>query len=172
MKKYLCLLLAVFMLLPLFGCAKEPNDLEDPVAYYYCRSADSILFGQEDGVIAKELREAFGRREDIPYLINQYLKGPQSAGLGRTFPKGTELVSIKIENGTAILVLSDSFSTLTALDLTIACACLTRTVCELTGAQRMVVSAASNLLDGNRTVSMSVDDVLILDESDIIIDPN
>ena len=70
-----------------------------------------------------------------------------------------------------MIVLSDFFSALTGMDLTLACACLTLTACELTGAKGITVSTETTLLDGNRSVSMTVEEVLLLDICDTIPDP-
>ena len=135
MKKWLRMSLALTLCMPLMGCAPEPNDIEDPVSFYYRRSADSIPCGKAGGVITAEQRAAYGPRDAPAYLINLYLKGPAGTGMNRTFPKGVELVKLTVENGTAAVTVSDFFSTLTGMNLTLACACLTLTVCELTGAQ-------------------------------------
>ena len=171
MKRWLCMFLALTLCLPLMGCAPEPNDIADPVSFYYRRSADSISYGMADGVISAEQREAYGHRDDPAYLINLYLKGPAGTGMNRTFPKGVELVKFSLEGGCAYITVSDFFSTLTGINLTLACACLTLTVCELTGAKQLTVSTSNTLLDGNRPVIMTPDDILFLDENTIVVDP-
>ena len=172
MKKWLCLFLIFALCLPLLGCKPEPNDIEDPVNFYYRRSADSITYGKADGVIAAEQREGYGHRDDPAYLIALYLKGPAGTGMNRTFPKGVELVKFSVEGNCAYVTVSDFFSTLTGMNLTLACACLTLTVCELTGAQQVTVSTVNTLLDGNRTVTMTPEDLLFLDENDSVVDPD
>lgn len=171
MKKWLCIFLALILCLPMLGCKPEPNDIEDPVNFYYRRSADGIAYGQADGVIAPEIREALEHRDDPAYLINLYLRGPAGTGFNRTFPKGVELVKLTVEDGTAFVTVSDFFSTLAGMDLTLACACLTLTVCELTGAQKLTVSTPNTLLDGNRTVTMTPEDILFRDENNTVVDP-
>lgn len=171
MKRILCLFLVCALCLPLLGCKPKTEDIEDPVNFYYRRSADTITFGKADGVITSEQREAAGHRDDPSYLINLYLKGPAGTGMNRTFPKGVELVKFSLEGGCAYITVSDFFSTLTGINLTLACACLTLTVCELTGAKQLTVSTSNTLLDGNRTVIMTPDDILFLDENTIVVDP-
>ena len=48
--------------------------------------------------------------------------------MNRTFPKGVELVKFSLEGGCAYITVSDFFSTLTGINLQLACACLTLTV--------------------------------------------
>ena len=172
MKRILCLFLVCALCLPLLGCKPKTEDIEDPVNFYYRRSADTITFGKADGVITSEQREAAGHRDDPAYLINLYLKGPAGTGMNRTFPKGVELVKFSLEGGCAYITVSDFFSTLTGINLALACACLTLTVCELTGAKQLTVSTSNTLLDGNRTVTMTPEDLLFLDENDSVVDPD
>lgn len=169
MKRLICLVLAVLLLLGSTGCNSRKDEIKEPVNFYYCRETDKVIYGAGDGVVAREIREGSGMETDK--LLSLYLKGPQTEGLSRTFPKGVSLISLTIENDTAVIVLSDFFSALTGIDLTIGCACLTLTVCELTGAKGITVSTETTLLDGNRSVSMTVEEVLLLDICDTIPDP-
>lgn len=169
MKRLICLILATLLLLGSTGCNSRKDEIKEPVNFYYCREMDKVVYGTDDGVVAREIREGSGMETDK--LLSLYLKGPQTEGLNRTFPKGVSLISLTIENDTAVIVLSDFFSALTGIDLTIGCACLTLTVCELTGAKGITVSTETTLLDGNRSVSMTVEEVLLLDICDTIPDP-
>jgi len=64
---------------------------------------------------------------------------------------------------TAKIVLCDEFATLKGLDLTIACACLSRTVIALTGCHEVIISAESMQLDGKNFITLSRDSYLLLD---------
>lgn len=168
MKRVLCIILVVLLLLPLVACSHQKADIQDPVNFYY-RKKDPA---NSDAAISKERGEAQGHREDYSYLIGQYLKGPTDEILQRTFPSGISVVDLKIDGKTATLVLSDFFSTLSGLDLTLACACLTLTVCELTGTEQLTIRTQSTLLDGNKTVIMAVEDIVLLDDCRVAIEPN
>lgn len=170
MKKFLCIALAVLLLVPFAGCSRQETDIQDPVAFYYRKS--KTAYSGVDGVIAKEIRDAQGKTGDPAALVSQYLRGPESQELSQTFPKDVTLVSLWTDDSTTHIVLSDDFSALTGLDLTIACACLTMTVCELTGTASMRVRTENTLLDGIRSITVNRDDIVLLDESDIIIEPD
>lgn len=170
MKRMLCILLTAAMLLGICGCTGPNEDIKEPVSFYYCREVDKVTYGASDGVVVREIREGSGM-EDPAEILSLYLKGPQSDGLNRTFPKGVTLVSFTAEDKTAVIVLSDFFSALTGMDLTLACACLTLTVCELTGAEGITVTTETTLLDGNRSISMTTADILLLDLCDTVVDP-
>ncbi len=168
MRRIVCIVLVFLLLLPLAACARKNTDIQDPVNFYY-RKKDPA---HSDAAISKELGEAQGHQEDYPYLIGQYLKGPNDEVLQRTFPSGISVVDLKIDGTSATLVLSDFFSTLSGLDLTLACACLTLTVCELIGTEQLSVRTQSTLLDGSKTVTMAVKDIVLLDDYRVAIEPN
>lgn len=167
MKKLLCILLVLCML-PLYGCAQPEVPIENPVFFYYRQK--TVTYDDENGVIAKELRDAGARLDDISYLLEQYLQGPESETLLRTFPRGSR-VSLRVQEDTAVIVVNRNFATLTGIDLSLACACLTLTVCELTGTEYALIQGQDALLDGNQSIHMSKNSILLLDSSNIAVDP-
>ena len=168
MKRIVSIILIFLMLLPLVACGQQKADIKDPVNFYY-RTKDPA---QNDTVISKELGEAADHREDYPYLIGQYLKGPNDEVLQRTFPSGISVVDLQIDGNSATLILSDFFSTLSGLDLTLACSCLTLTVCELTGTDQLTIRTQTTLLDGNKKITMALKDIVLLDNCREAIEPN
>lgn len=167
MKKMLCILLAL-CLLPLFGCAQPEDPIENPVFFYYRQK--TLTYDNENSVITKELRDAGRRADDTSYLLEQYLRGPQSETLLRTFPRGSR-ITLQVQEDTAVIVVNSNFATLTGIDLTLACACLTLTVCELTGTEHALIQGQDVLLDGNQSIAMSRSSILLLDSSNIAVDP-
>ena len=167
MKKLLCILLVLCML-PLFGCAQPEDPIENPVFFYYRQK--NLTYDNETSVIAKELRDAGTRLDDISYLLEQYLQGPESETLLATFPRGSQ-ISFQVLENTAVIVVNDKFAALTGIDLSLACACLTLTVCELTGTDHALIQGQDALLDGNQSIYMSKNSILLLDSSNIAVDP-
>lgn len=167
MKKLLCILLAL-CLLPLLGCAQPEDPIENPVFFYYRQKA--LSYDDENSVITKELRDAGARQDDISYLLEQYLQGPESETLLATFPRGSQ-ISFQVLENTAVIVVNDKFATLTGIDLSLACACLTLTVCELTDTEYALIQGQDVLLDGNHSIYMSRNSILLLDNSNIAVDP-
>ncbi len=170
MRKLICLLLLVSMALPLWGCASQEPPIEYPVTFYYRRS--SLTYGKADSVIAPETRDAGNHNGDYTALIAMYLQGPADSALHRTFPGDVTVISLEVTGTSAAVQLSDEFSALSGLDLSIACACLTKTVCTMTGAERVSIYAENALLDGNKIISMTQNSLLLLDDSNIPIDPD
>lgn len=163
MKRTVCLFLILCFALCLFGCTKQTEELQNPVRFYYPRSTPT--YGAADSVIAWEAQEAAGHTEDYLYLLRQYMKGPKSDTLSRAFPRSVLIKGLQISGDTAYVLLNNYVSLLSGLELTIACACLTATVCELTGVSRVTIQAEHALLDGNSAITMDRSHILLLDES-------
>ena len=169
MKKLLSVIIPLVLSFSLISCVSSKEDIQEPVHFYYGQL--EMNYGNQPEVINKEVRDAKDRRQDYSHLLSLYFKGPESYSLYNPFPRNLSLLSFSLQDGTAAVHLSASFATLTGLDLSLACACLTMTVCEMTGAQQVTVSAADSLLDGNPQITLSPEDVLLLDDSSVIIDP-
>jgi hypothetical protein len=167
MKKWLCLALVLSLLL--LGCGKEET-IENPVIFYY-RTAEITYFGA-NGVIDYEKREAGVRADDYIRLLNEYLLGPNTEGLDRTFPNGTAVQELTINEGRVKIVLSKAFAELTGVDLSIACACLTLTTCLLTGTKSAEISADSALLDGSPVITMVYSQLVLEDLCREPVEPN
>lgn len=166
MKKTLCLILAMLLLT---GCVPGNNKIVEPVTFYYCNRNISYT-GTED-VISKEIRDGDGMNGDLYQLISMYLEGPDSDELYCNIPAGTEVKAVDIRYGIVYLVLSESFTALTGMDLSLTCTCLALTLYSLTEADAVSISAENGLLDGELTITIMESDILLLDESLNILSP-
>lgn len=138
MKKAIMILLTIAMILSLCACALG-EDIMDPVEFYYLRPVDSISYGDADGVIAAETREAAGHIRDLNYLLSMYLMGPSNPELTSPFPAKCHLVGINIKNDTLQIILDTTFNALEDMDLTLACACLTKTALSMTDVENIQI---------------------------------
>lgn len=163
MKRTISVLLLLCLLLPVFGCTNAADNPKDPVSFYYRQQ--KLTYSDESSVIAPEAREAAGHKEDIPYLLAEYLKGPKAEAFLRTFPQQTRLISFRANKATAEIALSEHFASLTGMDLTIACACLTMTVIELTGVETVKISAENAMLNNAPQITMDKTCLLLIDSS-------
>ena len=163
MKRFLILLLCLSLLLPIFGCSQQEKAPEKPVNYYYRRA--SIDYKNESGVIGAEQRESLGHEGQVRYLLSEYLKGPKSSEFSQIFPADLTILSIHYADTRAKITFSFQLAQLTGIDLTIACACITMTVIELTGAESVQIFAAGALLDEYQSITMDKNCLLLLDES-------
>jgi len=150
------------MSVSMFGC-REKQQIDEPVAFYYRRS--ELLFEGASGVIAAQQRESAGHESDTEYLLQEYLSGPTDPLFSQTFPTGSRMVSFKITDKEAQITLSDHFADLTGMDLTIACACITLTIIDLTGVENVTLSAQSAMLDNQSFITMDKSCLLLLDSN-------
>ncbi len=161
MKKTVCFLLVLTLILGICGCKPKEDPILRPVNFYY-RTAQ-LTYGAPDGLIRAWVVESSGYEEDLLGLLNKYLKGPQDNSYHVTFPASTKLLSISFSEQTAYLQLNESFSWLSGLDLTIASACLAKTAMELTGATAICISAENSTLDGAGMIIMDEKSILLVD---------
>ena len=163
MRRLLCCFLCFLLCFTLFGCQKkEEVPILEPVEFFYLRS--NFSYTDTDTIIGSELREASGHKEDLAYLIDLYLRGPQSEALAQTFPTGCAMVSFSTKGSILTLRITDQLSTLTGIDLVTACVCLAKTATELTGFKTVIIRAQSQLLDGKRSITIREGESALLDD--------
>lgn len=158
MKKCVSIILIV-VLLCLIGCSNTSKSIEKPAGFYYCTSPDSYKTLRK--AITSEVRDAAVYGDDLQNLLNEYLKGPESDSLVNPFPDNCTVESFQQNDANARIVLSSSFSSLTGLELTLACACLSMTVFELSDYQSITFSVQNALLDGSKEITLYRQDILL-----------
>ena len=167
MKRLTAMILLVFLLLNLAACT-QGNDLVCPVSYHYLRAPmadDQIFHGSADSVIAPEIREGDGYQNDLAHQIDIYLHGPLDDNFRSPFPVGTTLKTISVDGDHASVVLSRHFANHNGMELSLACACLTMTVMELTGAESVTISVDGFQLDGKASVTMDRSNMILTDSA-------
>ena len=151
--KLLILLFTLSVLLA--ACGDQSTNYESPVTFYYIQN--ELEFGTESGVIIATTRESKGHTDDYDYLITQYLNGPTSYDCISPFPAGTTLEELHWDSNRVQVVLSPQITTLNGVDLMVACACLTRTVSEMTGINTIQIRSSSGLLNGESLLTLTPD---------------
>lgn len=162
MKKLLCLLLALCLVLSLPACREDRPSLKKPVNFYFPRVTPT--YGTADGFIAAVPSEGAGYQDDPVGLLNFYFEGPSDVSFRNAFPVGAQLLSLSVTDGVAQLQVNKTFAQLYGLNLTIACACLTMTVLDLTGADSVVITARHANLDGQNQIVMDRSCLTLLDQ--------
>lgn len=163
--KEIALLLCLCLLLGLLGCAAKQDQPEVPVQFFYPRHTSDIAYEGDDGVIAYELRESAGNEENYSYLLNLYFRGPTVEPLRNPFPNATSLVSFDLTLTRATVVLSDSFAQLSGMELTLAGACLMKTINAMTGAQSLLIRTQTQPLDNSDSLLIQMEDLLLTDDT-------
>lgn len=163
MKRIFCLILAISLLFLLPGCKDKEEPILEPVNFYY-RNAE-ISFDSSNGLISAQVTESAGYDRKFLDIINFYLKGPIQDHYNRTFPTGTQALSLEFIGANAQVVVTNDFARLSGIDLSIACACLSMTVMELTSSSSVTIRAESTTLGGNDSITMGIDNILLFDDS-------
>ena len=154
MKRALCIFLILVLSFGLFGCRLgKRSDVLEPVEFYYPRKTDRFIYGSDNGVISAEIREASGHVNDLKYLFTMYLYGPQDSALRSPFPSGCKLSSLRTEEDTLYIRLSEEFATLENTELTLACAALAKTCFSITDFSHICIDATGS----ENTVSITLD---------------
>lgn len=161
MKKTVCLILSLCLLLTISGCGRD--SIKVPGEFYYRRT--QTLYGNPDGVIAPEQREIEGIAQDPGALLQVYFQGPDTIGLESPFPRGTRVEQWEISGDTLHLTMSEAFAAISGVELTIACTCITRTVLGIFDVEQVQFQVADGLLGGQKELIMSADRISLSDDS-------
>lgn len=155
MKRIYCLIL--MLVLFLCGCSISGDRLQEPVTFYYIRSAYQEDMGD---VIAAEQREAAGHREDLSYLLALYLMGPTDIKNVSPIPRGTNIFRAEQIGTGVVLQLSDTERTMTDVEFSLACTCLSMTCMELTDAEKVTINSGSRSMTITSTNLILTDSVV------------
>ena len=174
MKRLFCFLLCGILLLGLFACAAQKEDFINPISFYYLRVQlpGQLHHGAVDSVISPEVREGKGIIKDIKMLLDYYMAGPLSDNYASPFPSDTTLIDWHMEGKTLCVVLSDQAATLSGVDLTLACACMTKTFLGLRDLDAVRIQAETLSLDGKPYITMDDKSLLLLDNSMTTTEPD
>lgn len=136
MKRLIGILL--LLLVCLTACMGNADNSQT-VQFYYLR--EDIRCGTESGVIVPEKRKLSTGDGDLSALLALYLAGSQGEEASLPLPEGSRLVEVSGDDQTVNLTFSEEFSGLEGMDLTLVCACISRTVFSLTEAAEVCITA-------------------------------
>lgn len=162
MKRLFSLALALCLVVGLCACG---SNLMEPVTFYYVRQADHITYGAADGYISPEEREAAGHIGDLSYLLSLYLVGPLDETLVSPFPEGTRLENLVLHQDTVVVVLSEEFSRLSGVELSVACACVSATCFSLTDATEITVISPETEMHDGVSITLTRDSITLIDDA-------
>ena len=148
----------IFLLLTaiLAGCSL-PKHPGNKVAFYYSRT--EFAYGAEDAVIVSEMRDIAGHEGDLNYILSLYLMGPLDEELTAIFPITVRLVGMEQEDDSLTIHLTPIAKTLSDVEFSLACSCLTMTCMEVTPCTTVTVVC------GERSVTLRASDLLLTDDS-------
>lgn len=156
MKRFLCAMLSVVLLITILSACSERG--KEPVTFYYLQ--DSY---QEDmdRVIVGEEREVTGYQDNLKYLLSFYLMGPVGKSLRSPLPRGTNLYSVVMEGTGLTIEISNTSALLSDSEFSLACACLSLTCMDLVTAEEVTITS------GSRTLTMRQDNLLLTDTASL-----
>ena len=152
-------LIAFVLVLPLLlcGCVTQNNSTE--LTFYYVSHKQPYY--EKNGVIGTEVKPVSIDPLNHKDIFELYLSGPKSKDLTLPFPKETKIVKFSIEQDVVNIVLDNSFATLSGVELSLACACISLTANSITGYTKVNISAQSALLDGIQSISIDTNSLII-----------
>ena len=130
------------------GCAPRPEEPEGGYCVYYSALSDRFAPLPLDC----EPFEGSGG-DPIPALVDALLSPPETQGLTSPFPEGVRLLSWEVEEGRLHLDLSEQYGGLSGVDLTVADACLTLTLCQVEGVESVYVTVEGREIPYRRVQS-------------------
>ena len=168
MKRRLCLLLALLLLLP--GCRRE-EPARTAYALYFQEadltySAGESPFRTETVYLYDAETDAAPRLAEA--LISELLKGPADETLKSTFPAGTTLLSLEIEGDRARVDLSPSYESLSGVALTLADSAIAMTLSQVPEVSSVQITVRGRELAYREQPVLNLRDILLTPEEDVI----
>lgn len=154
-KRLFSLILCVILL---SGCSGKFGI--ETINFYYPK--DDISFTSSAGVIDYESEANASDSIGLMDVMERYLEGPFSSSLRSPFPEDLKIVKAEQTEDSVILVFSRELGSMYGMDLTLACACITKTCLELTGAKSVTIQAQGTTLDGAEQITMDAESLILL----------
>lgn len=168
MKRRLCLLLALLLLLP--GCRRE-EPARTAYALYF-QEADLTYSAGESPFRTETVYLYDAETDSAPRLaealISELLKGPADETLKSTLPAGTTLLSLEIEGDRARVDLSPSYESLSGVALTLADSAIAMTLSQVPEVSSVQITVRGRELAYREQPVLNLRDILLTPEEDVI----
>lgn len=141
-----CLLLCIALMLT----ACFTPSAETPIStFFYIRPETEF---ESESIFITEVRNVQAPLKDLLIL---YLSGPLDEYLQSPFPMGTTLIDCTIIDAQVEIILSNEASSLTGIELSVACCALAKTCFTNSDVSAVNISTQSALLNGQKTISFT-----------------
>lgn len=160
MIKFICLIITIISLL--LGCDASRENLGESVVFYYIRN--EIEYGSVSGVITPTAISATTEQNNFESLLKLYFNGPTNYACISPFAAGTTMTEFSVDGNKAQILLSPHMATLQDSAMTVALACLTRTVVEMTGVTTVQIRIQNNKIYGEDSITLSPNNFTYFDE--------
>lgn len=171
MKRLMCFLLSAALLLLTIGCAQEPDQETGGYDLYFL---EADLKGASGGGALRtetaylpELEDS-GPEETAEGLMEALLQGPLDGSLKSPIPAGTNLLSLKLEGGRALVDLSASYGSLSGVALTLADYAVALTLTQVPEISSVKITVRGQELAYRNKQTFASRDVLLVPEEDVV----
>lgn len=172
MRRWTALLLAAGILLALAACGLRvaPQEQEKGREIYYLAPGES----GRGGDMIRPSEEQLGLPEDAPLgevataVVERLMAGPSDGTLRSPIPRDVELLSLEVKNGVASVDLSEEFTRLSGVDLSLADYCLTISLTTLEGISAVSITARGRAIGQQPEQIFLERDVLLSTERDVL----
>ena len=161
MKRFTTLLIALCVLFPFSGCNSKKDSANTAVFYYVQNKPE---YGTASGMIAANVVEVKGRTDHYRILLEKYFNGPTNYDCVSPFPAGITLEDFQISGDKAQILLSPHMAILTGPSMTVALACLTRTVIEMTDVETVQIQIKNNQINGVDALTLTLNSFTYWDD--------
>ena len=162
MKRLFTFTLLLIILTSLCSCT-FPNTQQSRITFYYIKTPDD--FDGSSDIIVPFHPSSDDDNRDLSEILDAYLSGPSNNSCTSPFPQGTTIEEIVLSRSNAQLTLNRQFATLSDIDFTIACACLTKTVIDLTGVNTVQVQVNGSQILGADSLTFNLSSFSHSDET-------
>lgn len=160
MRRQIRMLALAGALLALCGCSGDAREGAGQGGYLiYYSALDDRNAAMAVGSESLELPEG---AQVIPALVNAAFRDPASQDLTSPYPDGVRVLSWELlEDGCLHLDLSEQYGSLTGIDLTVADACLTLTLCQAEGVASVYLTVEGDEIPYRPIQQLTREDVLL-----------
>ena len=173
MKRWMILLLCAAMLLAA-GCAHLTAEQQPEEAAYslYFREADLSAAASGDALRAEVVSLPDVDERDpqamAEALMRRLMEGPADATLKGTIPTGTQLLSVEVDRGVAVVDLSAAYGALSGVNLTLADYAITLTLSQLPEIFSVRITVRGQDLAYRNKQVFEARDVLLSPKGDVV----
>ncbi len=150
--KRLTFLLALILMM--WGCS-SPVNMQQPVDFFYPVAENSTMAVKAIPFESKGL--------STQEIIAAYLSQTCSVSGLLSLPSELSCATVTWDNKTLCIEMPESIAQLSGGDMTVLLACLTMTLCPISGAEHIRFSCEGASIDGKDYLLLSLDDFICLD---------
>ena len=167
MRRIAALFLCAAAVLAAVGCARQtPQETEGYDLYFLSTEMGGGALQAEQAYLPE--LEGAAPRDIAEGLMKELLRGPLEDSLKSVIPAGTNLLSLEVEDGRALVDLSASYGTLSGVALTLADYAITLTLTQVPEIGSVKITVRGQELAYRDKQTFIPRDALLLPEEDVV----